>query len=136
MVRKRLCNQKSQKSHRYLPAIILVVSVFSISIVFALTNAPRIYAFEGTSTQTSCIDDQPCLTTVCNEGQPYKVSETSNSDYEFETEDKTNIFLLPSEDIGTMGLMPFSDPYNDDYLDDQEEYFEEQQDMLEDAEFE
>jgi hypothetical protein len=60
---------------------------------------------------------------VCSEGQPCTVSETPNTDYEFET--------VP----GTMGLMPFSDPFDNNYLEDQEEYLEEQQDMMEDAEF-
>ena len=134
VIRKILYNQKSQI---YISTIFLFVAgTFSISSVVALSNTPQTHAFdETTSTQTSCINEQPCHTMVCSEGQPCRVSETANTDYEFET-DKTDIFSLPSEDTGAMGLIPFPDPDNDDYLDDQEEYLEEQQDMIEDAEFE
>jgi hypothetical protein len=117
-----------QYNQKYLQGIILFVSgMFSISGITALSNPPQADAFEGTSTQTSCIDDQPCHTMVCSEGQPCRASETPNTDYEFETD---NTFSLHP------GSMPFPDPYNSDYLDDQEEYLEDQQDMIEDAEFE
>lgn len=134
MIRETLYNQKSQI---YVSTILLFVAgIFSISSVVALSNTPQTHAFgETSSTQISCINEQPCHTMVCSEGQPCRVSETPNTDYEFET-DKIDIFSLPSEDTEATGLIPFPDPANDDYLDDQQEYLEEQQDMVEDAEFE
>jgi hypothetical protein len=115
-------------------AVLFAAGIFSI---ITLSNAPQIHALEGTSTQTSCIDNQPCHTMVCSEGQPCKASETPNTDFDADentltppSEDET--IQQPLEGTGTMGQAPSPDAYNNDYREDQEE---ERQDMIEDAEY-
>ena len=97
-----------------------------------LLGAPQSRAFgiEGTSTQTSSINNQPCQTTVCSEGQPCKVSETPNTDEPVISQP------LEGTGTGTGGLAPLSDPYSYLYSEDQEEYLEDRQDRMEDAEYE
>jgi hypothetical protein len=120
----------------YLSMVVLIAAgMFSI---ITVPNAPQIHALEGTSTQTSCIDDQPCHTTVCSEGQPCKVSETPNTDFDADEntfppplEDET--IQQPLEGTENTGPAPSPDAYNDDYREDQQE---ERQDMIEDAEYE
>jgi hypothetical protein len=104
-------------------AVLFAAGIFSI---ITLSNAPQIHALEGTSTQTSC-----------SEGQPCKASETPNTDFDADentltppSEDET--IQQPLEGTGTMGQAPSPDAYNNDYREDQEE---ERQDMIEDAEY-
>jgi hypothetical protein len=98
-----------------------------------LSNTSQVWA--STSSQTSCVNNQPCHTVVCSESQPCKVSETPNTDFEFDA-DETDSIQQPLEGTETMGPAPFSGPYNNGYSEDQEEYLEERQDMMEDAEYE
>jgi hypothetical protein len=117
----------------------------------ALSNTSQVWA--STSSQTSCVNNQPCHTVVCSEGQPCKVSETPNTDFEFDADETDSIqqplegetiqqplegetIQQPLEGTETMGPAPFSGPYNNGYSEDQEEYLEERQDMMEDAEYE
>jgi hypothetical protein len=148
MNRKRL----NEKSQIYILAIILVTAgIFSILSIDAISNTSQIWALEGTSTQTmeTCINNQPCQTMVCSEGQPCKVSQTPNTDFdsEFDIDEAESVpqplggeetLQQPLEGTGTdtTGLVPFTDPYNNNYPEDQEEYLEDRQDMMEDAEYE
>jgi hypothetical protein len=127
---KRLNNTAKQRL--LIPAVSLVLVM-----ILSSTSQSRVFGEEGTSTQTSCVNDQPCQTMVCSEGQPCKVSETPNTDFDFEF-DRVEIDSLsqPLEGTGAVGLAPFSDPYNNIYTEDQEEYLEDRQDMMEDAEYE
>ena len=98
-----------------------------------LSNTSQVWA--STSSQTSCVNNQPCHTVVCSKSQPCKVSETPNTDFEFDA-DETDSIQQPLEGTETMGPAPFSGPYSNGYSEDQEEYLEERQDMMEDAEYE
>lgn len=121
-----------------------LIPVVSISLIIILTGTTQIQAFgvEGTSTQTSCVNNQPCQTMVCSEGQPCKVSETPNTDFDLEFDNDEPVVSQPLEGTdtgmgtGTGGLAPFPDPYSNLYSEDQEEYLEDRQDMMEDAEYE
>jgi hypothetical protein len=76
---------------------------------------------------------------VCSEGQPCKVSETPNTDFDFDFDfdrDETDSLSQPLEGTDAVGLAPFSNPSNNIYTEDQEEYLEDRQDMMEDAEYE
>jgi hypothetical protein len=103
-----------------------------------LLGTSQAFGVEGTSTQTSCVNNQPCQTMVCSEGQPCKVSETPNTDFDFEFGNDEPVLSQPLEGTGTgiAGLTPFYDPYSNLYSEDQEEYLEDRQDMMEDAEYE
>jgi hypothetical protein len=114
--------------------VVLVAGALTIASIVAFSNIPQIWA-KGTLTQTSCVNNQPCRTMVCSDSQPCKVSETPNTDFEFDA-DETDSIQQPLEGTETMGPAPFSGPYNNGYSEDQEEYLEERQDMMEDAEYE
>jgi hypothetical protein len=75
---------------------------------------------------------------VCSEGQPCRVSETPNTDFDLEFDNNEPLVSQPLEGTGTgtAGLAPFYDPYSNLYSEDQEEYLEDRQDMMEDAEYE
>lgn len=128
LITKRL-NDSKQPMMVVLVAAAAVLTISSI----ALSNTSQVWA--STSSQTSCVNNQPCHTVVCSEGQPCKVSETPNTNFEFDA-DETDSIQQPLEGTETMGPAPFSGPYNDGYSEDQEEYLEERQDMMEDAEYE
>jgi hypothetical protein len=139
--------------------VLVAAAVLTISST-ALSNTSQVWA--STSSQTSCVNNQPCHTVVCNESQPCKVSETPNTDFEFDADETDSIqqplegetiqqplegetiqqplegetIQQPLEGTETMGPAPFSGPYNNGYSEDQEEYLEERQDMMEDAEYE
>jgi exo-beta-1,3-glucanase (GH17 family) len=121
--------------------VLVAAAVLTISST-ALSNISQVWA--STSSQTSCVNNQPCHTVVCNESQPCKVSETPNTDFEFDADETDSIqqplegetIQQPLEGTETMGPAPFSGPYNNGYSEDQEEYLEERQDMMEDAEYE
>ena len=130
---KRLNNTAMQRLI-LIPAVSLVLVM-----ILSGTSQSRALGVEGVSTQTSCVNDQPCQTLVCSEDQPCKVSETPNTDFDFEFDkDETDSLSQPLEGTGTgiSGLAPFSDPYSNLYSEDQEEYLEDRQDMMEDAEYE
>jgi hypothetical protein len=129
---KRLNNTAMQRLI-LIPAVSLVLVM-----ILSGTSQSRAFGVEGVSTQTSCVNDQPCQTLVCSEDQPCKVSETPNTDFDFEFDkDETDSLSQPLEGAGTgaVVLAPFSDPYNI-YTEDQEEYLEDMQNMAEDAEYE
>lgn len=135
-------NATQRLSHKPVQ-ILFLIPVVTLVFVMMLSYTSQSQAFgeEGTSTQTSCVNDQPCQTMVCSEGQPCKVSETPNTDFDFDFDkDETESFSQPLEGTGTgtgtAGLAPLYDPYNNIYTEDQEEYLEERQDMVEDAEYE
>jgi hypothetical protein len=127
LITKRLYDSKQS-----MMVVLVAAAVLTISST-ALSNTSQVWA--STSSQTSCVNNQPCHTVVCSEGQPCKVSETPNTDFEFDA-DETDSIQQPLEGTETMGPAPFSGPYNNGYSEDQEEYLEERQDMMEDAEYE
>jgi hypothetical protein len=127
LITKRLYDSKQP-----MMVVLVAAAVLTISST-ALSNTSQVWA--STSSQTSCVNNQPCHTVVCSESQPCKVSETPNTDFEFDA-DETDSIQQPLEGTETMGPAPFSGPYNDGYSEDQEEYLEERQDMMEDAEYE
>src|SRR5919106_1005932 len=102
-----------------------------------LSGIPQSWAVEGISTQTSCVNNQPCQTMVCREGHPCKVTETPNTDFDFEFDkDETGGVSQPfggaGNGTGIAELAPFSNPFNNIYSEEQEEYLEDRQDMMED----
>jgi hypothetical protein len=58
---------------------------------------------------------------VCSEGQPCKVSETPNTDFEFDKDEPVVPHPLEGTGTGIAGLAPFYDPYSYLYSEDQEE---------------
>jgi hypothetical protein len=136
LITKRLYGSKQS-----MMVVLVAAAVLTISST-ALSNTSQVWA--STSSQTSCVNNQPCHTVVCNESQPCKVSETPNTDFEFDADETDSIqqplegetIQQPLEGTETMGPAPFSGPYNNGYSEDQEEYLEERQDMMEDAEYE
>ena len=121
--------------------VLVAAAVLTISST-ALSNISQVWA--STSSQTSCVNNQPCHTVACSESGPCKVSETPNTDFEFDADETDSIqqplegetIQQPLEGTETMVPAPFSGPYNNGYSEDQEEYLEERQDMMEDAEYE
>ena len=136
MITKRLYDSKQP-----MMVVLVAAAVLTISST-ALSNISQVWA--STSSQTSCVNNQPCHTVVCSESQPCKVSETPNTDFEFDADETDSIqqplegetIQQPLEGTETMVPAPFSGPYNNGYSEDQEEYLEERQDMMEDAEYE
>ena len=57
---------------------------------------------------------------VCSEGQPCKVSETPNTDFDVEFDKDEPVVSQPLEGTGTgiAGLAPFYDPYSYLYSED------------------
>jgi hypothetical protein len=132
---------KKQLNHAGLRKLFLI-PVAAFALIMIISDAPQSQAIEGTSTQTSCIDDQPCHTVICREDQPCNVSQTPNSDFDFDA-DETNVQPLegapvaqPLEDAGPIEMVPFLSADNTGYLEDQEDYLEDRLDTMEDAEFE
>jgi hypothetical protein len=81
-----------------------LIPVVSITLIMILTGTTQIRAFgvEGTSTQTSCVNNQSCQIMVCSEGQPCRVSEMPNTDFDFEFDnDETDSLSQPLEGTGT-----------------------------------
>ena len=130
---------KKRLNHAAMCRLFLTPAVFLfLTMILLGTSQSPAYGVEGTSTQTSCVNNQPCQTMVCSEGQPCKVSETPNTDFDFEFDKDEPLVSQPLEGTGTgtSGLAPFFDPYSNLYSEDQEEYLEDRQDMMEDAEYE
>jgi hypothetical protein len=126
--------QYNLKQRRDLSMVVLVTVAGLFSILITLPNTPQIQALgDSQYTQTSCIDNQPCQTVVCSETQPCRVSQSPNPDFDA----VENTVSQPLEGTGTMGLALSPSPYYDnDYWEDQQEYLEERQDMIEDDEYE
>jgi hypothetical protein len=131
MTSKRKYNRK-QRTDLLMVVLVTMAAIFSILIT--LPDTPQIQALGNSlSTQTSCIDNQPCQTVVCSETQPCRVSQSPNTDFDA----AENTVSQPLQGTGSMGLEPTPGPYfEDDYWKDHQEYLEERQDMIEDAEYE
>jgi hypothetical protein len=130
MITKRLYDSQQPM----MVVVLVAAAVLTISSIVVFSNTPQIWALE-ISIQMSCVNNQPCQTMVCSESQPCRVPETPNTGFEFDADETDNI-SQPLEGTGTMGLAPFSDPYTNGYSEDQQEYLEERQDIMEDAEYE
>lgn len=129
MTSKRQYNLK-QRTDLSMVVLVTVGGIFSILIM--LPSTLQIQALgDSQSTQTSCIDNQPCQTVVCSETQTCRVSQSPNTDFEA----VENTVSQPLEGTGTMGTSP-SPYYGNDYWEDQQEYLEERLDIIEDAEYE
>jgi hypothetical protein len=131
MTSKRKYNRK-QRTDLLMVVLVTMAGIFSILIT--LPDTPQFQALgDSLSTQTSCIDNQPCQTVVCSETQPCRISQSPNTDFDA----AENTVSQPLQGTGSMGLEPTPGPYfEDDYWKDHQEYLEERQDMIEDAEFE
>ena len=128
---------KRQYNRKQLTDLSMVVFGYygrNISILITLPDAPQIQALgDSLSTQLSCIDNQPCQTVVCSETQPCRISQSPNTDFDA----AENTVSQPLQGTGSMGLESTPGPYfEDDYWKDHQEYLEERQDMIEDAEYE
>jgi hypothetical protein len=131
MTSKRKYNRK-QRTDLLMVVLVTMAGIFSILIT--LPDTPQIQVLgDSLSTQTSCIDNQPCQTVVCSETQPCRISQSPNTDFDA----AENTVSQPLQGTGSMGLEPTPGPYfEDDYWKDHQEYLEERQDMIEDAEYE
>jgi hypothetical protein len=133
---------KKQLNHTGLPKFFLIPAA-AFALIMIISGVPQSQAVEGTSTQTSCIDDQPCHTVICSEDQPCNVSQTPNTDFDFDA-DEASVQPLESEpiiaqpliDAAPIEMVPFFSPDNSGYLEEQEDNLEDRQDMMEDAEYE
>jgi hypothetical protein len=130
----------TQLSHTGLPKFVLIPAAFAL--IMIITGIPQSQAEGGTSTQTTCMDDQPCHTVICSEDQPCNVSQTPNSDFDFDADEpilqpfESEPIGQPLEDAVPIEMVPFLSADNSGYLEEQEDNLEERQDTMEDAEYE
>jgi hypothetical protein len=122
---------KKQLDHTGLPKFVLI-PVAAFALIMIISGIPQSQAAGGTSTQTTCMDDQPCHTVICSEDQPCNVSQTPNSDFDFDSAP----IAQPLEDAAPIEMVPFLSADNSGYLEQQGDNLEERQDMMEDAEYE
>jgi hypothetical protein len=131
---------KKQLSRTGLPKFVLI-PVVAFALTMIIFGIPQSQAQGGTSTQTTCMDDQPCHTVICSEDQPCNVSQTPNSDFDFADEPsmqplESELLAQPLVDAAPIEMVPFLSPDNSGYLEEQEDNLEDRQDMMEDAEYE
>jgi hypothetical protein len=132
---------KKQLSHTGLPKFVLIPAA-AFALIMIISGIPQSQAAGGTSTQTTCMDDQPCHTVICSEDQPCNISQTPNSDFDFEADEasvqpfESEPIAQPLEDAAPIEMVPFLSADNSGYLEEQEDNLEERQDMIEDAEYE
>jgi hypothetical protein len=113
-------NSYGQQKRGYFSLTVLIAAaMISITGIIGFSNSPQI---EAASTTSSCIDDHPCQTIVCSEGQPCYSVKSPNTDYNAD-----------GNTIQQQG--PAANSYYNDYWKNRQEYLEERQDMMEDAEF-
>jgi hypothetical protein len=130
-----------QLSHTGLPKFVLIPAA-AFALIMIISGIPQSQAAGGTSTQTTCMDDQPCHTVICSEDQPCNISQTPNSDFDFEADEasvqpfESEPIAQPLEDAAPIEMVPFLSADNSGYLEEQEDNLEERQDMIEDAEYE
>jgi hypothetical protein len=130
---------KKQLGHTGLPKFVLIPAA-AFALIIIMSGIPQSQAAGGTSTQTSCVNDQPCHTVICSEDQPCNVSQTPNSDFDF---DDASVQPFESEPITPtlegappIEMVPFLSADNSGYLEAHEDNLEERQDLMEDAEYE
>jgi hypothetical protein len=132
---------KKQLSHTGLPKFILIPAA-AFALIMITSCIPQSQAEGGTSTQTTCMDDQPCHTVICNEDQPCNVSQTPNSDFDFEADElsmqplESEPIAQPLEDVAPIEMVPFLSADPSGYIEEHEDNLEERQDMMDDAEYE
>jgi hypothetical protein len=132
---------KKQLSHTGLPKFVLIPAA-AFALIMIISGIPQSQAAGGTSTQTTCMDDQPCHTVICSEDQPCNISQTPNSDFDFEADEasvqpfESEPIAQPLEDAAPIEMVPFLSADNSGYLEEQEDNLEDRQDMMEDAEYE
>jgi hypothetical protein len=131
---------KKQLSHKELLKFVLIPA--AVALIMIISGIPHTQAEGGTSTQTTCMNDQPCHTVICNEDQPCNVSQTPNSDFDFEADEpnmqplESEPIARPLEDAAPIEMVPFLGADNSGFLEQQEDNLEERQDMMEDSEYE
>jgi hypothetical protein len=132
---------KKRLNHTGLPKFVLI-PVAAFALIMIVFGIPQSQAQGGTSTQTTCMDDQPCHTVICSEDQPCNVSQTPNSDFDFGADEpsmqplESDPIAQPLVDAAPIEMVPFLNPDNSGYLEEQEDNLEDRQDMMEDAEYE
>jgi hypothetical protein len=132
---------KKQLSHTGSPKFVLIPAA-AFALIMIISGFPQSQAAGGTSTQTTCMDDQPCHTVICSEDQPCNISQTPNSDFDFEADEASMQPLdsepmsQPLEDAAPIEMVPFLSADKSGYLEEQEDNLEERQDTMEDAEYE
>jgi hypothetical protein len=132
---------KKQLSHTRLPKFVLIPAA-AFAFIMIISGIPQSHAEGGTSTQTTCMDDQPCHTVICSDDQPCNISQTPNSDFDFDIEEasgeplESEPIAQPLEYASPIEMVPFLSSDNSGYLEEQEDNLEERQDMMEDAEYE
>jgi hypothetical protein len=132
---------KKQLNRRGLPKFFSVPAA-AFALIMIISGVPQSQAVGGTSTQTSCIDDQPCHTVICSEDQPCNISQTPNSDFDFDADEasvqplESELIAPPLEDAAPIEMVPFLSADNSGFLEEQEDNLEDRQDMMEDAEYE
>jgi hypothetical protein len=132
---------KKQSNHAALPKLFLIPAA-AFALIMIISGAHQSEAAAGTSTQTSCVDDQPCHTVICREDQPCNISQTPNTDFDFDAEEasmqpmESEPIAQPLEDAAPIVMVPFLSADNSGYLEEHEDNLEERQDMMEDAEYE
>ncbi len=132
---------KKQLDRTGLPKFFLIPAA-AFALIMIISGFPQSQAAGGTSTQTTCMDDQPCHTVTCSEEQPCKTSQTPNSDFGFEVNEsgmqplESEPLGQPLEDAAPIEMVPLLNADNIEYLEDQEDYLEDRQDTMEDAEYE
>jgi hypothetical protein len=130
--------EKKQSNYTDSPKLFIIPAA-AFALILIISGAPQSQAAEGASTQTSCIDDQPCHTVTCKEDQPCNISQTPNSDFDFDVDEssiqplESEPLAQPLEDAAPIEMIPFLNADNSGYLED---YLEDRQDMTEDAEYE
>ena len=76
---------------------VFLITAIAFILIKIIPGAPLSQDSWGMSTQTSCIDDQPCQTVICREDQPCKFLKTPNSEFDL---DSQGSIPQPLEDEG------------------------------------
>jgi hypothetical protein len=76
---------------------LFLIPAIAFVLIMIVPGALQSRASWGMSTQTSCIDDQPCHTVICREDQPCKTLNTPNSEFDVDSQGSTS---QPLEDEG------------------------------------
>jgi hypothetical protein len=120
-------NPYGQQKRRYFSITVLIAAAALVSTtgIMAFSNSPQV---EAASTTSSCIDDNPCQTTVCSEGQSCKTIKSPNTGFVA----NGNTIQQQGPSVNPPSVNPPSvNPYYNDYLKDRQEFLEERQDMME-----
>jgi hypothetical protein len=65
---------------------VFLIPAIAFFLIMIIPGAPQNQDSWGMSTQTSCMDDQPCHTVICGEDQPCKFLKTPNSEFDLDSQ--------------------------------------------------